>query len=60
MIKLPILLATDILHLTEEEIFDLEYELFELQFKDGNIETTKARTIWSWLLWDIHRHTAAV
>lgn len=55
MIKLPILLATDILHLTEEEIFDLEYELFELQFKDGNIETTKARTIWSWLLWDIHR-----
>ena len=53
--SLPVILATDLLHYSEDEMFAIEHELFELHFIDGVMETTKARTIWSWLLWDIHR-----
>lgn len=55
MTQLPVLVAVDILHISEEEIFALPEEIFELQFFDGSIMTTKQRTIWSWLLWDVHR-----
>lgn len=55
MTKLPQINAADILHLTEDQMFELEHDIFELCFYDGTIETTKERTIWSWLLWDIHR-----
>lgn len=55
MSQLPVLVAADILHISEEEIFALPEDIFELHFFDGVIATTKERTIWSWLLWDIHR-----
>lgn len=55
MNTLPLLKACDLLYLSEEQIFALEHDIFELVFVDGTIETTKERTIWSWLLWDIHR-----
>ena len=55
MTKLPTLLVSDLLHLSEDEIFALPHDIFELSFVNGSIVTTKQRTIWSWLLWDIHR-----
>ena len=55
MTQLPVLLATDVLNMSEDEIFALSEDIFELKFVDGSIYTTRERTIWSWLLWDVHR-----
>lgn len=55
MNQLPVILAVDVMMMSEDEVFALSEDIFELQFIDGSIFTTKQRTIWSWLLWDIHR-----
>ena len=55
MESLPIVNAVDLLHITEDAMFEFEHDIFELVFIDGSIETTRERTMWSWLLWDIHR-----
>lgn len=55
MNQLPVLLATDILKMSEDEVFALPDDVIELVFVDGTLVTTKQRTIWSWLLWDVHR-----
>lgn len=53
--KLPVVKATDLLVMTEEEVFSFPHELFEIQFFDGSFVTTRERTAFSWILWDIHR-----
>lgn len=53
--KLPTFMAIDLLRLSEEEIFEFPHDLFELVFTDGTIITTRERTAFSWVLWDIHR-----
>ena len=55
MSLLPVILAKDLLTMSEDEIFTLDYDLIELNFDDGVLITTMHRTIWSWLLWDVHR-----
>lgn len=55
MNHLPVLLATDILKMSEDEVFALSDDVIELVFVDGTLITTKQRTVWSWLLWDVHR-----
>lgn len=55
MNHLPVLLATDILKMSEDEVFAQPDDVIEVVFVDGTLVTTKQRTIWSWLLWDVHR-----
>lgn len=52
---IKVMVATDVLNMSEDEVFQMEDDVFELVFVDGSIITTKQRTIWSWLLWGVHR-----
>ena len=47
MNQLPVILAVDVMMMSEDEVFALSEDIFELQFIDGSILTTKQRTIWS-------------
>lgn len=47
--------AEDVLRLSEDEVFNLPDEIFWLDFEDQPIITTRERTAWSWILWDVHR-----
>lgn len=53
--ELPWFKAIDILHLNEEEMFEFQHDIFVLEFSDGNIVTSRERTAFSWILWDVHR-----
>lgn len=54
--SLPLFQALDLVHSTKEQLqTGLPDTPFRLAFEDGTIVTTKARTIWSWHLWKIHR-----
>lgn len=53
--KLPVVKATDLLDLSEQEIFEFPHDVFELVFLDGSHITTRERTAFSWVLWDVHR-----
>ena len=55
MSSLPRVNAASLLSLTEKELFEFPHDIFVLAFIDGDLVTTKPRTIWSWLLWEIHR-----
>lgn len=55
MKQLQRLVASDLMSKSIEEMFGLEPNIFELEFEDGVIVTTRERTIWSWILWDVHR-----
>lgn len=54
-LKLPLYKAKDLLNKTEEEMFSITDDIFIIEFDDGSFATTKERTVWSWLLWEIHR-----
>ena len=47
--------ARDLLSMTEDEIWRMPDETFELVFEDGSIITNTRRTIYSWYHWDIVR-----
>lgn len=47
--------ARTLLNMSEDDMFNLPEDILELTFDDGVMITTKQRTIWSWLLWDVHR-----
>lgn len=54
-IDIPVVKAVDLLHKTVEEMFAFPHDFFILEFVDHSFATTKQRTIWSWILWEIHR-----
>lgn len=54
-VKIPNVQALEFNSLSREEVFAFPHDVFNLVFQDGELVTTKQRTIWSWFLWRVHR-----